>query len=161
MEVPEALARRLREAAEKQGVPLGLLVAMLLARGLDPQSRIEAYRELFEKYLREARKLYEKGEYVQAGEKLWGAVATLLDIIGELEGKPHYSHSDYWEIVEDIVEATGDPEYSTLFALAERLRANFYHAFLRPSSFRAHWEGVLKLIEGLRRYLRERHGLDV
>ncbi len=161
IEVPEALARRLREAAEKQGVPLELLATLILSRGFDPETRIEAYRELFRRYLGEAEELYRRGEYAQAGEKLWGAIAALLNIVGELEGRPHYRHSDYWEIVEEVAEATGDPEYSTLFALAERLHANFYHAFLKPRTFDAHWKGAKRLVEKLRRYLREKHGLSV
>ncbi len=161
LEVPRVLAERLRELAEKLGTTPELLLAGLLAEKLDPETRVEAYRELFEKYMREAEELYERGDYTQAGEKLWGAVTALLNIIGELEGKPHYRHSDYWEIVEDIAEVTGDPEYSTLFGLAERLHENFHHGFMAPESFHAHWEGAKRLVEKLRRYLREKHGVEL
>ena len=98
---------------------------------------------------------------MQAGGKPWSAVAALLNIIGELEDRPHYRHADYWEIVEDVAEATRDPEYSTLFRLAEGLHANYYHAFLKPETFKAHWDGVKKLIEKLRRYIRERYRVNI
>ena len=147
--------------AAREGKTLEDLVLTALGDALDPATRLEAYRELYRRYMREAEHLLEEGDYAEAGEKLWGAVTALLNIIGELEGRPHYRHSDYWEIVEGVVRETGDPEYSTLFRLAEGLHANFYHAFMAPESFRAHWEGVKRLVEKLRRYIREKHGVEV
>ncbi len=70
-----------------------------------------------------------------------------------MKGLPHYTHRDLWEVVEHLVEETGDPEYSTLFRLAEGLHANFHHNFMRRRSFEKHREGVLKLIEKLRKLI--------
>jgi len=46
----------------------------------EPSSQIERYRQLFEKYYNEALKLKEKKDYVQSGEKLWGAVTALIKL---------------------------------------------------------------------------------
>jgi len=62
---------------------------------------------------------------------------------------PHYTHRDFWDIVEALVEESGNPEFSTLFRLAEGLHANFYHGFMRRESFEKHREGVLRLINML------------
>jgi len=64
---------------------------------------------------------------------------------------PHYTHRDLWEIVEVLVEETGNPEYSTLFSIAEKLHANFYHNFLKKPSFDRHREEALRLVEMLKR----------
>ena len=161
IEIPEWLYKLLRRRAEREGRTIEDLMLAAVADLLDPEARIDAYKRLFYKYLEDAERLYQKGDLVQAGEKLWGAVTALLNIIGELEEKPHYSHADYWDLVEAIAEVTNDPEYSTLFTLAERLHANYYHAFLRPMTFRAYWEAGEKLVEKLRRYLHEKHKIDV
>jgi len=66
---------------------------------------------------------------------------------------PHYTHRDLCGVVESIVEESKNPEYPTLFSLAERLYANFYHNSMKRESFEKHREGVLKLIEMLRQHL--------
>ena len=40
----------------------------------DPPERVERYRMLFEKYLKEAVEHKKKGDTQQAAEKLWGAI---------------------------------------------------------------------------------------
>ena len=133
-----------------RGRDLDEFLLELVANKLDPPERVEAYLKLHEKYLREAEELYAKGDLVLAGEKYWGAVAALLNAIAEKRGMPHYSHRDYAEIIESLVEERGDEELPRLFASAERLHANFYHGFLKQTSFRAHREDVLKLVEKLK-----------
>ena len=55
--------------------------------------------------------------------------------------------------MEQLVAELGEPELSREFASAERLHANYYHAFLRPESFKVHRDAVLKLVERLRALL--------
>jgi len=77
-------------------------------------------------------------------------VIALLNVIAERRGLPHYTSRDFWDIVEALVEESGNPEYSTLFRLAEGLHTNFYHGFMRRESFENHREGVLRLVNMLR-----------
>jgi len=143
----------LRAVTARRGRSIYDVIVDSVASELDPETRINIYTKLSEKYFRDAEELYRKGEAAQAGEKYWGAVAALLSAIAEAKKLPHYTHRDLWDVVETIVEETKNPEYSTLFSLAERLHANFYHNFMKRESFEKHREGVLKLIEMLRRYL--------
>ena len=46
----------------------------------EPSTQEERYKQLFEKYYQEALKLKEKKDYVEAGEKLWGAVTALVKL---------------------------------------------------------------------------------
>ncbi|GAB6947683.1 PaREP1 family protein [Vulcanisaeta sp. JCM 16161] len=126
----------------------------LIAERLDPPRRVELYLRLHEDYLKAAEELYNKGDLVQAGEKYWGAVAALLNIVGERLNKPHYGHRDLREIASYLTEITNDPEYTRLFSSVEALHANFYHNFLGRTSFNAHREDAIKLIMKLRTYLK-------
>jgi len=45
---------------------------------IDPETKAEAYIALSEKYAREMDEFLEKGDYVQASEKAWGAASQIL-----------------------------------------------------------------------------------
>ncbi|GAB6944591.1 PaREP1 family protein [Vulcanisaeta sp. JCM 14467] len=145
------ISKLLRELAGDRDVEM--FIIDLIAGRLDPPCKIELYLRLHEEYLKSAEELYAKGDLAQAGEKYWGAVTALLNIIGERLGMPHYSHRDLRELASYLTETTHDPEYTRLFSSAETLHANFYHGFLGKESFNAHRDDVIKLIMKLRTYL--------
>jgi hypothetical protein len=156
--IPEEVINIIEKEARKRGLSLVEFLVNSLARELDPRARLEVYVKLHEKYLREAEELSEKGDLVQASEKYWGAVTSLLNAIGEEEGLPHYSHKDLKEISIYLSEKEGDPEYTRLFSSVETLHSNYYHAFLREATFKAHAEDAKKLVEKLVKYLSRRFG---
>ena len=153
LKITGVLAEVIVREAARRGLDVESFLAYAVSIMLDPRGRVELYTALSRRYLEEAEKLQERGELAQAGEKLWGAVASLLNAIAEKRGWPHYSHRDYVEIIERLFEETGDRELLAGFAMAERLHANFYHNFMRVESFRVHREAVLKLLERLRQFL--------
>ncbi|MHA1595222.1 MAG: PaREP1 family protein [Candidatus Baldrarchaeia archaeon] len=114
------------------------------------------YKKLHEKYLQEAEDLYRKNDLPQAGEKYWGSLIALLNVVGEKEKLPHYTHRDLREIAEFLTKKTNDPEFSRLFSSAEALHANFYHNFMSRLSFDAHREDLLKLVRKIKEYLGSR-----
>ncbi len=149
--IPSAVLSRLEEEARARGRPL---VEVLLEKlALDPAAKAEGYLELHEKYLKDAEELYAKGDLAQAGEKYWGAVAALLNAIGELLGLDHYSHRDYQLVINRVYRDMGDVDIIRLFRMAEGLHANFYHNFLDRETFDRHREDALTLIEKLRQYI--------
>ena len=152
------LADVLAREARRRGMSVEALLALLVANGMAEQERIAFYTRLHRSLLDEAEEHYQRGELVQAGEKLWGAICALLNAIGELRRLPHYSHRDYVDIVEILVRETEDLELARLFASAERLHANFYHGFLSRPSFEAHREDALKLVGKLRELLAKAGG---
>jgi len=157
--VPEPIATIIVEEAKKVGVPPEALLVDKLTRDMDPEERIKIYVDLFKKFLDEARDYAKKEDLVQASEKYWGAVASLLNIVGELKNMPHYRHSDYWDIVELLAVEIGG-KIIDLYGVAERLHANFYHGFIKKENFK-HYQGrVEELIEELQRYIRNR-GINI
>jgi hypothetical protein len=147
--ISPVVAEALRKAAG--GKDVEEFLAELIAERLDPPERVELYLRLYEKFFKEAEALYERGDFVQAGEKYWGAVAALLNALAEKRGWPHYSHRDYAVAVERLYIETGDKELVIGFSLAERLHSNFYHNFLSPQGFQLHREAVLILIQKLKK----------
>ena len=114
------IAEAIISVARKYGFTPEEYIARKILEDLDPKTRIAIYIELFEKYLSEARRFTNEGDIPQASEKYWGAVTSLLNIVGELKNMDHYKHSDYWEIMETIMVDVENKELSRLFATSNR-----------------------------------------
>lgn len=72
------------------------------------------------------------GDYVQASEKFWGAVAMMVKMVAEDRGWRHYSHADLRRAAGNIALESNDADLVVLFGVAERLHANFYEGFMTP-----------------------------
>ena len=149
IEVSEEVYELISAVAKRKAKSVEEVILECIAKDVDPSLRIEVYMKLHERYPRNAEELYAKGDLIQAGEKYWGAVTTLLNAIGEKRGWSHYTHRDYAEIVERLSEELKEP-LGRLFAGVERLHANYYHNFLTKVNFEAHREDALKLMRKLR-----------
>ena len=68
----------------------------------------------------------------QASEKGWGAAAQMVKAVAEERGWPHRHHRLLYEVIEDLVDETGDVELSDRFHQAYCLHDNFYENWLRP-----------------------------
>ena len=128
-------------------------------RSLDesPRTRAERYRRLLEKYLAEADKLYQKGDYIQAGEKLWGATTALVKLYAALRGIPviHWSRGKIDKFIENDVPGSLRDKFYRLVDTASRLHENFYEANMPPEAFRYRYKLVRSIIEELVRVLEE------
>lgn len=65
-------------------------------------SEVKHHLNLNNKYLKEAEKLIEKEDYVQASEKLWGACAEIVKAVAEKRGKHLRTHGDLWDFVREL-----------------------------------------------------------
>ena len=119
----------------------------------DPKENVSVYLRLHEKLLKGAEEEYAKGDLVQASEKLWGAVASLLNAIAEVRGWKHVSHRDYHIIVDNLFKETNDRELLICFDAASKLHANFYHDFMSKDAFEVRRDCVLKLINKLKEFV--------
>ena len=148
IEVSEEVYELVSAIAKRKAKSVEEVILEYIAKDIDPSVKVEVYMKLYEKYLRDVEELYVKDDLAQAGEKYWGAVTALLNIIGERRGWSHYTHRDYAEIVERLSEELKEP-LGRLFASIERLHANYYHNFLTKVNFEAHREDTLKLVQKL------------
>jgi len=63
---------------------------------------------LSEKYLAEAKEFLDKGDLVQASEKLWGATALTVKTIAAKRGLKLEKHGSLWYFVSEISKEKKD-----------------------------------------------------
>ena len=65
-------------------------------------------------------------DLAQAGEKAWGAAASILKAYAEEQGLYHQNHRALYEIVAGLLRATDDEDLRRHFDSANVLHHNFY-----------------------------------
>ena len=65
-------------------------------------------------------------DLLQASEKLWGASAHMIKAVAEARGWQHNGHRELFQVVNRLVDETGDQEFRDLFDIADSLHINFY-----------------------------------
>ena len=155
--LPERVAAKLREEAERAGMLVEELVAEALAKflgePLDPEDRLGLHLKLSEKYLRDAEDFLAKGDYVQASEKAWGAAAQMVKVVAAREGRVLRSHRELHEYVAELSKKVGDREVIRLWLAASSLHQNFYENWLPGDAVKSAIEDVKVFVEKLRSLL--------
>ncbi len=113
------------------------------------------YVRLHRKYLREAEELLERGDAVQASEKLWGAAAEIVKAVAAKREFELRSHRDLWEFIDRLSDELKDTEIVKLFAVASALHQNFYEAWMPLNAVKRSAEAVRELSRRLEMLLRE------
>ena len=113
--------------------------------------RTRDYLRLNNKYLQEAEALINKGDYVQASEKFWGAAAEIVKAVAAKRGIEIKSHGELYRFVSTLREELHEPELPRLFSLASTLHQNFYEDWLPPETVKDHAEAVRELVEKLKK----------
>ena len=85
----------------------------------------------------------------QASEKGWGAAAQMVKAVAEERGWPHRHPRLLYEVIEDLVDETGDVELSDRFHQAYCLHDNFYENWMRPRAVRQCLQDVQTLVNRL------------
>ena len=111
--------------------------------------KVENYLGLNNKYLKEAEALTDKGDWVQASEKFWGAAAEMVKAIAAKRGRELHSHGELYGFVTRLSKENNAPELSRLFGLASALHQNFYENWLPPEMVADYGQAVKELIAKL------------
>jgi len=146
IEIPKEVYEVISTIARRRGKTIEELLVELVLQDLDPEVRVEVYLKLYKKYLSEAEKLYKMGDLIQASEKYWGAVTTLLKAIAEVKGRVHSSHRDLRELASQLYRETKDKDIAIGYKAAESLHANYYENYMTREDFELTRELVLKLV---------------
>ena len=96
--------------------------------------------------LTEAEAEFEKGDFVQASEKSWGAAAQHLKALATERDWGHDTHSHLAIVTERLVEETGNEEIDNLFDTAQALHANFYEAHWSEAAIRRRMDKVRRFV---------------
>lgn len=93
-------------------------------------------RKISKRFIIHARKELKTGNRLQAGEKVWGAGAQYLKVIGEQRGWPHSSHADLrdigYQIVAEYNGETGISEVGEALSKAYFTGHNNFYENLYP-----------------------------
>ena len=155
IEIPKEVYEIISTVARRKGKTIEELLVELALPELDLEARVGVYLKLHKKYLNEAEKLYEMGNLIQASEKYWGAVTTLLKAIAEVRGRVHSSHRDLRELASQLYRETKDKDIAIGCKAAGSLHANYHESYMTREDFELTRELVLKLIRKLEKLARE------
>lgn len=108
------------------------------------------YATLNGKYLEDADRLLAAGDYPQASERYWGAVAQMVKAVAADRRWGRSSHRDLRRTVERLFRETEDAELLSLFSVAESLHADFYENFMSGEVVAVHARDADRLVEKLR-----------
>lgn len=100
-------------------------------------------------YLAAAYQSLAEDDLPQASGKGWEAAENMVKAIAEERSWPHRSHRLLYDIVEDLVDETGDENLSRWFQAASALQVNFYENALRPRTVRRNLREVQQLLAEL------------
>ena len=153
--LPSKIEKRLREECERMGVSDEELILEALSEflNIDPESKSEVHISLSEKYAREMDEFLEKGDYVQASEKAWGAASQILKAVASKRGK-ELRNGELHKFVSELREETGDQEIRRLWQVATSLHQNLYENWLPEEIVRESIEDVKRFIGKLRELCR-------
>ncbi len=138
----------LRELAESTGWSTSDIIDELKNINVSPSERVEVYRELFEKYYREALELKER-DTVQASEKLWGAITALIKLHATLTNTPIivWAHGKLYNYVVSNVPREYRRLFIDMLEAGEPLHRHFYERTLSQEAFIECWGKAVELIE--------------
>lgn len=89
----------------------------------EPEEHVEVSR----RFLAHADEFLEAGDFPQASEKAWGAIAQYLKAVANRRGWRNGAHSDFFTIKGRLAQETDAPKrISELFAILREQHVNFY-----------------------------------
>ena len=108
------------------------------------------HKEISDDFLEHAEEEFAKGDYLQASEKAWGAVAHYVKSIAQERGwKENYSHQHVQENARILINSTGRADLHWMFTTTESLHVNFYEDREDPSVVRSGMDAARQLIAAL------------
>ena len=108
-----------------------------------------SYAAASREFMGKAYQYLAEDDLAQASEKGWGAAAQMVKAVAEERGWPHRHHRLLYEVVEDLVDETGDEDLARWFDRASRLHTNFYENWMRPRAVERCLRDVQDLVNRL------------
>ncbi len=111
-----------------------------------PEALSDEYKQTGRRYIRQADEEFEKGDFLQASEKAWGAVTQQVKALAVLRGLTHESHREIRIAASLIADEVNQDEIMDLFSICESLHANYYEAWMREREVRRRIENMKELV---------------
>ena len=113
------------------------------------REKSERYYRLSQRLLKHAQEQLERGDTLQASEKVYGAVAHAAKSCAELRGWNHFNHYRVELALDQLREEWDDPELVTLHGVVKELHNNFFEYEISPTRVRDYFQAAESLIEKL------------
>ncbi len=84
------------------------------------------YRQQSLEFLGKARQYLAEGDLHQASEKGWGAAAWMAKAVAESQGWQYRRHNEFFKVMRQARQLSGDGRLRTLSDTAGTLHGNFY-----------------------------------
>jgi hypothetical protein len=107
------------------------------------------HRRINAKYLGDARKLLQQGDYLQASEKYWGAAVQMIKVVAAKRRLALGTHRSISEFIAQLDKENPQMNLSVCYAMASTLHQNFYEDNIPPELVKDYSKGVEELIEKL------------
>jgi len=147
--IPDSVAKRIRELAEKLGVTPEEYLVDILTRDLDPVDKVREYIMVARELIAQARMELEKGNLRQASEKIWGACALAIKAHAlAKKGVRLESHRDLWLYKNEVARELGDWVRSA-FLKADSMHKNFYEGLATKEDVEDSLKEVEKLVSAI------------
>lgn len=117
-----------------------------------------SYRAQARIFLRKSSEYLEKGDFTQASANGWGAVVEALKALATEREWNHYGTKSLYDIMDRLVEETGDQDMKSLFASAGQLDTNFYENWLSRTEIESHLADAARLVTKLERLMDKEPG---
>ena len=117
---------------------------------MTPDKHLETSRTFIEQAFIE----YERGDFLQASEKTWGAAAHAVKSAAGRRGWQHDSHRLLFIAIDRIISETGQHEIRALFQTANNSHKNFYAGWMNSQEVEdniAEVEKLLAILNSVRR----------
>ena len=112
--------------------------------------QIMNYERLNEKYLKDAEALLQTEDYVQAGEKIWGAAAEAVKVVDlKRDGKRLMTHRSLAKYVESLDQKYPRLELLDEFMIFNGFHANFYEDWLPKGMIETGYKTVKEFVQKL------------
>lgn len=123
-----------------------------MSAGNSRNGRAAKHLDVSNRFIRQAREEFDKGDRLQASEKAWGAAAHAVKAAAAHKGWQHNSHARLYRAVSRIANDVDDPELRDLFLMANALHQNFYEDWQDEEFVRRGIERVRLLVRKMERY---------
>lgn len=114
---------------------------------------MESHAAMSRRFIAHARDELDKGDRLQASEKLWGACAHALKAVAIQRGWDHDKHRQIHNIAIQIGHEFGRPDFETKIRVANSFHENFYENVEEEDSIRRaidEAEDFIANLEGVR-----------
>jgi hypothetical protein len=135
----------LKDLSEATGWSIDEIIEELKRMDANHSEKVKKYRELFERFYKEAIELVEK-DTVQAAEKLWGAIVALIKIHASIKGVfIEWTYDKLYNYVSRNVEEKHRKLFRDLLKAGEPL--HFYEKGIDYETFKDCWKDAVELVE--------------